>query len=203
MGKVADSETASRHSPQILGKGISFLHLADFVRSRFGEEAWLAIYGDLKPQSREVFSRPLLASAWYPYFAYAEFLDIVVQKFFGGSIKRAREVGAHDLEKSLNTVHRMLYKAGSPAFLIRMSSLLWRSYFNVGRMVVEESGRGFARVRIEEFTPPLEAVCWDIFGGMCRSLELSGASDIAASHVECPLKGGAVMRYEATWSEED
>ena len=202
MGIDADNETAGGRSPQILGKGISFRHLSDFVRSRFGEEGWLTVYGDLKPQSREVFSRPLLASAWYPYFAYAELLDIIVQRFFGGNIERAREVGAHDLEKSLNTVYRMLYKAGSPAFLIRMSSLLWRSYFNVGRMVVEDSGRGFARVRIEGFTPPLEAICWDIFGGMCRGLELSGASDIKATHSECPLKGGAVMRYEATWSEK-
>lgn len=167
------------------------------------DEAWLAVYGDLKPESREVFSRPLLASAWYPFFAYAELLDIVVKRFFGGNIERAREVGAHDLEQGLNTVYRMLYKAGSPAFLIRMSSLLWRSYFNVGRMVVEESGRGFARVRIEEFTLPLEAVCWDIFGSICRGLELSGASNVKATHTECPLKGGAVMRYEATWSEED
>lgn len=72
------------------------------------DEAWLAVYGDLKPESREVFSRPLLASAWYPFFAYAELLDIVVKRFFGGNIERAREAGAHDLEQGLNTVYRML-----------------------------------------------------------------------------------------------
>ena len=187
---------------EILGKGLSFLHLSDFVRARFGDEAWLRIYGDLKPQSREIFSRQILASAWYSYEAYAEALDLIVQRFFGGKIESARAVGAYDLEASLNTVYRMLYRAGSPAFIIRMSSLLWRSYFNVGTMVVEESGRGFASVRIEEFTPPSQAVCWDIFGSMCRGLELSGAQSVKAAHTACPARGGDVMRYEATWSED-
>ncbi|MFQ5458167.1 MAG: hypothetical protein ACE5FC_06935 [Myxococcota bacterium] len=172
------------------------------MRSRFGNEAWLQVYGDLKPASREIFSRHLLPSAWYPYFAYAEVLDIVVRRFYGGKIESAREVGANDLEASLNSVYRMLYKAGSPAFIIRMSSLLWRAYFNTGRMVVEESGRGFARVRIEAFTPPAKAVCWDIFGSLCRGLELSGATAIHAAHTDCPLKGDAAMRYEATWTEK-
>ena len=183
----------------VLAKGVTFAHLADFVRARFGPQAWLAILSDVKPDARKVFSGSLLASGWYDYSAYAEALDLIVRRHLGGKAEAAQEVGANDLEQSLNTVYRMLYRAGSPAFIIRMSSLLWRSYFNVGRMVVEESGKGFARVRIEDFTPPSKAVCWDIFGSICRGLELSGARSVQARHTECPLEGGAVMRYEGTW----
>jgi hypothetical protein len=183
----------------ILAKGITFEHLAEFVRSRFGAQAWLAALMELEPAAREVFTGSILASGWYDYAAYAQALDVVVRRHLGGNEEAAREVGAHDLEASLNTLYRMLYRAGSPAFIIRMASVLWRSYFNVGRMVVEVSERGRSRVRIEGFHPPSKAVCWDIFGSICRGLELSGAKDLEARHTECPLQGGAVMRYEGTW----
>ncbi|MDP3939123.1 MAG: hypothetical protein Q8R92_13445 [Deltaproteobacteria bacterium] len=184
---------------KILAKGVTFQHLVDFVRDRFGANAWLEILGDLKPATREVFTGSLLASCWYPYDAYAEVLDLIVRRHLGGRPEAARDIGANDLEQSLNTVYRFLYRAGSPAFIIRMSSLLWRSYFNVGRMVVVDSGAEHARVRIEEFMPPSKAVCWDIFGSMCRGLELSGARDVEARHTECPLNGDAFLGYEATW----
>jgi len=199
MDEHLESKGPEGGAEGVLSKGISFLHLAQFVRSRFGEQAWLEILGDLKPPAREVFRGVLLASGWYPYSTYAEALDLIVRRHLGGKPEAAREIGANDLESSLNTVYRFLYRAGSPAFIIRMSSLLWRNYFNVGRMVVEESGREHARVRIEGFLPPTKAVCWDIFGSMCRGLELSGATAIDAGHTECPLEGGTVMRYEATW----
>jgi hypothetical protein len=82
-----------------------------------------------------------------------------------------------------------------------MSAHLWRSYFNVGRMVIERAGRGFAQARIDNFVPPAEVCCWDIMGAMVRGLELSGAWSVKPEHTECPLKGGAVMRYEAKWME--
>lgn len=199
LGSPGNSAPAPKEG-RILAKGVTFIHLADFVRKRFGEDAWLQVFGDLKPDAREIFTGSLLASGWYPYDAYAEALDLIVRRHLGGKPEAARDIGANDLEQSLNTVYRFLYRAGSPAFIIRMSSLLWRSYFNAGRMVVVESGKEHARVRIEEFMPPSKAVCWDIFGSICRGLELSGARVVDARHTECPLKGDAVLGYEATWN---
>jgi hypothetical protein len=201
MAIDSDRDAGAGPAPEILGKGVNLLHLREFVRSRFGEEAWEQIVADLKPASRDLFSRRILASTWCPYAAYVEAAKIVVERHLGGDIQRAREIGAFDLEASLNTVYRTLYKLGTPTFIIRMSALLWRSYFNVGRMVIETSGRGYAVARIEEFIPPDEICCWDIFGSIVRGLELSGASTVSSTHTHCPLKGDRFMRYEARWVE--
>jgi hypothetical protein len=198
-----DKDKTPRGASQeaILSKGLNLLHLRDFTRSRFGDEAWHHVLARLKPEARDILFGRLLPSGWYPYGAYVEALKIVVERHLGGNIQRAAEIGAYDLEASLNTVYRALYRIGTPSFIIRMSAHLWRSYFNVGRMVIEKAGRGFATARIEDFLPHEEVCCWDIQGAMIRGLELSGASSVEGTHTECPLKGDAVMRYEANWIE--
>lgn len=201
MSVDSNPEVGTAAEQEILCKGVSLLHFHDFVRSRFGDDAWGEVLYRLKPGAREIFTRPVLASGWYPYTTYVEAVKIVVECFLGGDIQRAREIGAYNLESSLNTIYRALYKVGSPAFLMRMSATLWRSYFNVGRMVVEKAGRGFAIARIENFVPPAEVCCWHIIGSMVRSLEFSGASSVKPVHTDCPLKGDLFMRYEARWIE--
>jgi len=196
-------ESGTAAAQEILCKGVSLLHFHDFVQSRFGDEAWGEVLYKLKPDAREIFTRRILASGWYPYPTYVEAVKIVVECFLDGDIRRAREIGAYNLESSLNTIYRAMYKVGSPAFLMRMSAILWRSYFNVGRMVVEKSGRGFAIARIEDFVPPAEVCCWHITGSMVRGLEFSGASSVKPVHTHCPLKGDRFMRYEARWNEDE
>ena len=187
--------------PDLKGKGLSFQHLREFVHARFGEGAWLEVLAKLGPESRRVFSEPLLASAWYPYSAYVEMEKIVIHQFFSGNVRRAREIGAHDLEAGLKKVYREFFKVGSPAFIIRMSAILWRQYFNQGKMTIEKSARGIVVVRIDEFIPPDEATCWDIYGSMFRAIELSGAKALKGDHTACPLKGDPCLKYEARWDE--
>jgi hypothetical protein len=127
-GKLAPGAT----DEVILSKGINLVHLREFTQSQFGEKAWHHVVARVKPEARDILFQRILASGWYPYDAYVEALEVVVARFLGGNIQRAAEVGAYDLEASLNTVYRTLYKIGSPAFIIRMSAHLWRSYFNVG-----------------------------------------------------------------------
>jgi len=187
--------------PEIKSKGVSFQHLREFVIARFGHEAWVEVLARLGPEGLAVFSAPILASGWYPYAAYVEVERIVVKRFMGGDNRRAREIGAHDLEAGLNRVYKAFYRMGSPAFIIRMSALLWGQYFNVGRMVIQESGPGHAIARIEDFAAPDDACCWDIYGSMVRGLELSGAKSIQGALTTCPHKGGAYIQYEARWVE--
>jgi hypothetical protein len=185
----------------ILSKGVNLVHLREFTQSRFGEEAWHQVLDRVKPETREIFFRRIHPSARYAYGSYVDVLQVVVARFLGGDIRRAAEIGAYDMEASLNTIYRALYRVGSPSIIIRMSARLWRLYFNVGSMVIEEVGRGFARARIDDFVPPAEVCCWDIQGSIVRALELSGASDVKTEHTECPLRGGATMRYDSTWTE--
>jgi hypothetical protein len=201
MSVEPDRDVAAGPSQEILAKGVNLVHLREFVRSRFGEEAWEQVVADLKPAARAIFSKRILLSSWSPYAVYVEAMKIVVERFLDGDIRKASEIGAYDLEASLNTIYRALYKMGSPSFILRTSAFLWRSYFNVGRMVVAESGRGFAVARIEEFTPPDEVCCWDILGSVVRGLELSGATSVSPVHRLCPLKGDPFMQYEARWVE--
>ena len=201
---MAIDSTATRApapNPTLKGKGVSFLHLREFVHQRFGDKAWDQVLAGLSPESHKIMSGQILVSGWYPYSAYVEAEKIVVQRFLGGDVRLAREIGAYDLEAGLNNVYRAFYRIGSPKFIIRMSALLWRQYFNLGKMVIEESGPGHATARIDDFVPPDEACCWDILGSIIRGLELSGAKSINASHPACPLKGDASMKYEAHWDE--
>lgn len=199
---IAPMKTAvSPPQPDLKGKGVSFQHLREFVHARFGEGAWMEVLAKLGSESRRIFTDQVLASAWYPYSAYVEAEKIVVARFLGGDDRLAREIGAHDLEAGLKKVHKALFKVGSPEFIIRMSAVLWRQYFNLGKMVIEKSGRGHANARIDDFLPPDEVCCWDIFGSMVRGLELSGARSIRGDHTACPLKGDAFMKYEARWDE--
>jgi hypothetical protein len=194
-----DPRTTRSPAPILKGKGVSFQHLREFVKKTFGDDAWEMAVGIVDPESRAIMSGDILASAWYPYTAYIDVQRIVVERLMGGDVRRAREIGAYDLEAGLNGVYRAFYRIGTPAFIIRMSALLWRQYFNLGKMVIESSGPGHAIARIEGFVPPYEGCCWDIFGSMVRGLELSGAKSIQADHTACPLKGDSVIRYEARW----
>jgi hypothetical protein len=181
-------------------KGTAVLASIRFVKEKFGEDGIAKVRARLDPEDQERLESTILASAWYPVsFLLAVMKGAKVE--FGTQMPDViNQMGRASADYAHTTVYKLVFKVGSPQWIISKASVIFSSYYDRGQMVVTESGPGFANVEVREFGEPAPEFCERIAGWCVRTFELSGAKSVQLNHVKCVCKGAKACRFEGSWT---
>lgn len=181
-------------------KGTAVLASIRFVKETFGEEGMAKVAAHLEPEDRERLESPILASAWYPVSFLLGIMKGAKREFGARMPDVVTQMGRASADYAHTTVYKLVFKVGSPQWIISKASVIFTSFYDRGQMVVTESGAGFANVELREFGEPAPEFCERIAGWIVRTFELSGAKSVKLDHVTCVCKGAKVCRFEGSWS---
>lgn len=181
-------------------KGAALRSTLHYIREHYPPEQVEAILGRLDAEHRKLLDRPILVSAWYE----AEVLYTLMKAVAATSGEEPRalwhRMGRQSCDDGLNTVYKIFYRLGSPAYILKRGFQLWNHYFSDGLMVIEDSTATSARSRLTKNFFPDESMCVRITGWMERSLELSGAEAIRITHSTCVHRGDKECAWQGEWA---
>jgi len=180
-------------------KGTAVLGTIRFIKENFGEEGLAKVVGHLAEEDRARMEAVVLSSAWYPVSFLLAVMRAAKQEFGAGMPDIITKIGRASADYAHTTVYKLVFKVGSPQWIISKASPIFSSFYDQGKMVVCESGAGFANVEVRDFGEPAPEFCERIAGWCVRTFELSGAKNVQLHHVSCVCKGAKVCRFEGTW----
>jgi hypothetical protein len=176
-------------------KGVGIISVVEFVKTTFGPDGharWLAA---LSPAARELATGGLSASSWYPGDLVTELRQTIVDQFWGGDVRRIRQLGRFSAERGQTGVYRLALKVGSPTWVLERLGMVFGSYFRPGAVHFDSKGTGHLVGTLLDF-PDRSGLLEEVFAGFVeKALELSGAKGIRvelrgslATHLELEIR---------------
>lgn len=180
-------------------KGTALSSTVRYLQEKFGPEAVEKVIAGLSEADKAGIRNGVLVSSWYPFALLVAIMRAAKKEFGTRAPDIYREIGRASADYSLSTVYKIFFKVGSPQFIIGRAATVYGNFYSSGVFKVTDSGKGFANVQITGFAEPCEEYCQRVWGWMERMLELTGAHNIKAVHVQCCLRGDPVCLYHGTW----
>jgi len=178
-------------------KGVSLVHLRDYLVSHHGEEGLHQVLQALSPESAQVLNRPF-ATDWYPLKTMVAIERAIIDQFHGGDPREAYRFGQYDLERAVSRIYRIIFPLLDPTFLVKKSARLFQSMISQGRVRIEQPNPRHLYVYLEELDPLDEVYCNDWRGSLIGMFKACGV-DCEVRHDECRLRGAPHCRYQVTW----
>ncbi len=193
---------AGEPGPEVSGR--AFLGIIRHVKETHGEAALRQVVAESGDSTAQVFQRRILHSNWYPYEAYASFLEGLARRFGGGDPGYARRLGESSGIRDINTVFRIYLAIASPERLIRGSSRVWSSYYrNAGTMEAIAWDPGGTTLRITGFPGMAKLHCQLMEGWMIATMGALGLKvHEDGRETKCTSLGDPFHEFSCTWSRK-
>jgi len=170
-----------------------------YVREKWGEAAVMDVASRLDPAVRPLFEREVLPFSWHSFGALGAIDKAIVDGPMGGNMALMKHFGATIARYDLSTLYKMLFKLGSPDFIVRRVGVVYRTYVKGGGMAAADVHRGEAFVRLSEGSLPRYFCGFGVPGWFTAALELSGGKRVDVDEVECIHTGAARCVWRARW----
>ncbi len=186
-------------SPDVEVRGRALPARRAYLLKHFGEKSYEDLIASLPPELRALLEDPPLAFSWVSLARMRELDRHIIDKVFGGRLSPMRSLHAEMAENDMNMAYKVLFKFGSPTFILSKVDIAYRHYFRPGGVdILElEEGRGVGRLR--DVTLP-QYMCSEGLSGWTRAaVELSGGKNVAVLHTSCKHQGDADCLWELSW----
>jgi hypothetical protein len=171
-----------------------------YVRDRFGDAALGVLEATLPAAAREIIDHPPMPFAWC---SFGDMMDIdraILEGPMKGNMSRMREFGGAIAKHDLPTLYRVLFKLGTPRFLMKRVGVVAATYVRDSPMHGSDMADGRVRIVQTGTTLPLYFCAHGVCGWFEAALELSGGTNIDVGHATCRHRGDAdcswVARFE-------
>ena len=181
-------------------KGNLLAARAWYVKERFGRQAFERISAALTPQARSVFQTAPLPFSWC---SFGDMMDIdraIVEGPMNGDVTRMQPFGAAIAKHDLPTLYKVLFKVGSPEFVMNRIGIAAATYIRDTTLKGSSSGPGRAAVSQAGRTFPLYFCKYGVSGWFQAAVELSGGRRVVVEHSACRHLGALGCAWELTWS---
>ena len=170
-----------------------------FVEEHGGADARVRVLESLSEADRTTL-KLILPVSWYP-FDLAERLDDAIVRVMGNGDPRFFErLGAESAERNLTGVHKGYLRPGDAHGFLERAPGIYRSYYEKGRREYERAGPTSGVLTTHDAEAFSGPDCLTIIGWHRKALEMCGVNSVVIRHTECRAKGGAVCRYEVSWT---
>ncbi len=170
-------------------KGTAVLDTIKAIKARAGGTELEKIAACLDEETKNIFLGPISPSSWYPFDAFARFLEADIRETAGGNeeelIKRSEAV----IERQLHGIYKIFVRLGSPEFVIRRIAAVHSTYFEGVEIISEMKGANSAAIQYVGFAPAHRIIGFVIIGFFRKALEISGAKQIEV-HFRVPIEAG-------------
>lgn len=171
-----------------------------WVREQFGEARLEELAETVPEPARQYLLEPPLPFAWYPFEPMLAIDRRLIEGPMEGDATRMYDFGDAIARYDLSTLYKMLFKLGSPSFVIRRIGIVYGQYLRPGRAVGESHEAGRATVTIHDACFPAYFCTWGISGWLHAAIELSGGNQTTVEQTECVHHGASCCRFELRWS---
>ncbi|MEM7352560.1 MAG: hypothetical protein AAF657_17300 [Acidobacteriota bacterium] len=187
---------------QISGRAL--LGALKYAKVLGGEDGPSALISRLPTEELQLFSRPLRASAWYPYSIYGGLLRSIDGWPTTESDDPMRAFGRWGLQRDAGTVLRILSVFSSVEGLVQRGfgawgAFLWNRHCNQGEVFLADSGEGTATMGLRGFPAIAKAHCRLTCGYLEAMGKAVGAHSIRMTHTLCVHRGDPHCEYRGEW----
>jgi hypothetical protein len=170
-----------------------------YVREQWGDAGFAEVASRLSPPIRAVFEGSALPFAWYPFPEMAEIDRAIVAGPMAGDLSQMKRFGATIARYDLPTLYKMLFKIGTPSFIVKRINLAYSTYIRGGTIEATSVSKDRAVVTLTEGNLPLYFCDQGIPGWFSAAIELSGGTGVRVTQVQCVHKADARCVWEASW----
>lgn len=183
--------------PSVRIKGQSFVGFQRTLDVLHGDGSMKKVKDRL---SRELVSalenREILPMGWYPIRWYAD-LHATARALFGPQV--SREIGRSAARDDINTIYRSILRFFSPETLLSQSKRVFALFADSGSCKVDETRRGFARLRYDGCNGANQGLWENILGSTETMVELCGGRAVGGKIVDGGRDGDHRMTSEISW----
>jgi uncharacterized protein (TIGR02265 family) len=170
-----------------------------YVREQWGPTGVEEVISRLDGEARASFSTTILPFAWYPFSTMAAIDRAIVEGPMKADVKKMKDFGSTIARYDLPTLYKVLFKLGSPSFLLKRISTVYATYIRGGSVAVTVVGDQKAIVTQAQGSLPYYFCSQGVPGWFSAAIELSGGKDIHVREIQCTHEDAERCRWEATW----
>jgi predicted hydrocarbon binding protein len=153
----------------------------------------------LSASVRPSFDTQIFHSGLYPYAAFTEPLQLLDRKLGKGDKNFAKQVGREAAREDVRGIFQFVALLATPERAIKRAPAYWQRYSDTGRMVDQETRKGYFRMAMEEF-PDIDLLhCVLIEGWNEGGLLAVGVKSVEVHQSECVHRGDKRCVFEGTW----
>lgn len=172
-------------------KGTSLTSTYDFVKNTFPLrlDEWLQ---DLPTRSRELYTKMILATHWYPI---QEGMIIptksIAKLFYDGNEKKASyNIGLYSADEGLKGIYKIFIKIASPNYVLQRSSRIFKTYYDPIEISIIEDEDKHVILQINDIDENYKLLFDRISGWIFRILELINALPLEVKFTSNSIAGG-------------
>lgn len=177
-------------------RGVTVLNVIRYVRETHGSDGHQAVVEALPEPHRATFLGTIREASWEPVADLAAYLETAQRLLAPGDALFFRRVGRFSglLERGSQGFQVMV---ADPSTAMRMGPVLWRSFFDAGRLEVEILGPHEAITRVFDF-PASRALC-DRRAGAWEGLLATPELRVEVAETRCGLSGSDFCENQVLW----
>ncbi len=169
------------------------------MRDRWGDAALATLTAAVPEAARKFLVDAPLAFAWYPFGVMMDIDRAIIEGPMHGEIGRMTEFGAAIAKHDLPLIYKVLFKVGSPSFIVKRLNIVARQYIRESSVSVVVNGDREALVTQDGRRFPMYFCTYGVSGWFHAALELSGARQPTVEHTACLHRGDAACSWRMRW----
>jgi hypothetical protein len=169
------------------------------VKEQWGDDALRDVAKRLDASVRPAFDGTILPFAWHSFGDLAAIDSAIIDGPMKGDMAQMKHFGETVARYDLSTLYKMLFKLGSPEFVIRRVAVVYRTYIRGGGVAAAEVKTGEALVRLTDGALPRYFCSHGVSGWFTAAIELSGGKEVNVRETECVHDGADHCAWHATW----
>lgn len=171
-----------------------------FLHERGGADDVERVLAELTPEDREIAVHASQAGEWLDCDRWWRLLTTADRVLGCGDLQLVREIGAFDAKRNLSGVYRVFLSFLTPDFIMSRASLIWKQYYDTGRIEVVRIGKQDAEFRLLEFPGlPLRHEA-ELIGWMEEAIRMTGRPRTRLEHPgPCLARGDAYCQFLVRW----
>ncbi|HLA77825.1 MAG TPA: hypothetical protein VJU18_09635 [Vicinamibacteria bacterium] len=177
-------------------RGVAVLNAIRYVRESFGPNPHQAVVKALSEPHRATFLGPIREASWKPVEDLIAYLETAQRLLAPADPLFFRRVGrfSGQLERASQGFEVMV---ADPSTAMRMGPVVWRSFFDAGRLEVEILGPREGMARVFDF-PASRALC-DRRSGAWEGLLSTPGLRVEVTETRCCLSGSDFCENRVLW----
>ncbi|MDD3626234.1 MAG: hypothetical protein PHV06_02830 [bacterium] len=180
-------------------KGGTIKSRIDFIKENYGEEGLNLLLSAFSKEDQKILTGILLYSSWYSFELYEHLDKVIHEKLAPVDKKIYEKLGAYSARVHLNSIYKFYLKNNDPLAFCKGFNNIFRSYYDSGKVEIEEVSPNQVMFRIYDFASPSRQDCDSNVGYIREALSLCGAKNPRVFETKCRVKGDNFCEIAASW----
>jgi len=153
----------------------------------------------LTDQDKEIISKLILQSSWYPFETYKNCFNAVCQVNANNNPETLRDWGRMAGESTMSTIYKTVVNQKDAAAAIRAFKQILGSMYDFGDIQEEVTAENEMIIKVLDVDPDFEAWYWVCQGWVERTIELVIKKKVTSEILERSWEGAPATVYKMSW----